>query len=45
MDWVPIIFGLFKITVLLIAAFFAIKWHYDQGKKEKARKEEENRRT
>ncbi|MDO5102182.1 MAG: hypothetical protein Q4D91_04680 [Lautropia sp.] len=45
MDWVPIIFGIFKLTVLLIAAFFAIKWHYDQGKKEKARKAEENHLT
>ncbi|MDO4681317.1 MAG: hypothetical protein Q4B17_00815 [Lautropia sp.] len=39
MDWVPIIFGLFKLTVLLIAAFFAIKWHYDQDKKKKASQE------
>lgn len=34
MDWVPIAFGTFKVTALLIAMFFAIKWHYDQGEKQ-----------
>jgi hypothetical protein len=33
--WIPIVFGTFKIVVLGTGMFFAIKWHYDQGKKEK----------
>ncbi|AUG54009.1 hypothetical protein [Thalassospira marina] len=33
MDWVPIAFGTFKVVALCVAMFFAIKWHYDQGKK------------
>ncbi|MBX2832716.1 MAG: hypothetical protein KTR23_16455 [Rhodospirillales bacterium] len=33
MDWVPIVFGTFKVIALLTAMFFAIKWHYDQGEK------------
>ena len=33
MDWVPIIFGTFKVAALGTGMFFAIKWHYDQGKK------------
>ena len=33
MDWVPIVFGTFKVVALLTAMFFAIKWHYDQGEK------------
>lgn len=33
MDWVPIIFATFKIVALGTGMFFAIKWHYDQGKK------------
>lgn len=35
MDWIPIIFASFKLLVLGTGMFFAIKWHYDQGKKEK----------
>lgn len=34
-DWFPIIFGTFKVLVLGTAMFFAIKWHYEQGKKDK----------
>ena len=37
MDWVPIAFGTFKAAALLIAMFFAIKWHYDQGEKGETR--------
>ncbi|WP_075796021.1 hypothetical protein [Massilia putida] len=37
MDWIPIVFVTFKFLVLGIGMFFAIKWHYDQGKKEKDR--------
>lgn len=33
MDWVPIVFVTFKVLALGLAMFFAIKWHYDQGKK------------
>jgi hypothetical protein len=35
MDWIPIVFVAFKALVLGTGMFFAIKWHYDQGKKEK----------
>ena len=33
MDWVPILFITFKVAVFGTGMFFAIKWHYDQGKK------------
>lgn len=33
MDWFPVVFIIFKIVVLGIGMFFAIKWHYDQDKK------------
>ena len=32
-DWIPIVFVIFKFLVLGTGMFFAIKWHYDQGKK------------
>jgi hypothetical protein len=35
MDWVPVVFVIFKLLVLCTGMFFAIKWHYDQGKKGK----------
>ncbi|MCP2012234.1 hypothetical protein L1274_005994 [Duganella sp. HSC-15S17] len=35
MDWIPIVFVTFKALVLGTGMFFAIKWHYDQGKKGK----------
>jgi heme/copper-type cytochrome/quinol oxidase subunit 2 len=35
MDWIPVVFVTFKFLVLGIGMFFAIKWHYDQGKKGK----------
>lgn len=38
MDWVPIVFATFKVLVLGTGMFFAIKWHYDQGKKEKEKR-------
>ena len=37
MDWVPAVFIVFKVLVLGTGMFFAIKWHYDQGRKEKGR--------
>ncbi|MYN29491.1 hypothetical protein [Duganella levis] len=33
MDWIPIVFVIFKLLVLCTGMFYAIKWHYDQGKK------------
>lgn len=35
MEWIPIVFVTFKALVLVTGMFFAIKWHYDQGKKGK----------
>lgn len=40
MEWVPIVFATFKLVVLVTGMFFAIKWHYDQSKKDKDRKKE-----
>ena len=36
-DWIPIVFVTFKVLVLGTGMFFAIKWHYDQGKKKEKR--------
>lgn len=33
MEWIPATFIAFKALVLGIGMYFAIKWHYDQGKK------------
>ena len=33
MDWFPIVLIAFKLVVFGTGMFFAIKWHYDQGKK------------
>ena len=35
MDWVPIVFVTFKVLVFGTGMFFAIKWHYERGKKGK----------
>jgi amino acid transporter len=35
MEWIPAVFIVFKVVVLGLGMFFAIKWHYDQGKKGK----------
>lgn len=35
LEWTPIIFFTFKLVVLGIGMFYAIKWHYDQGNKNK----------
>lgn len=44
MEWVPIVFLTFKLVVLCIGMFLAIKWHYDQGKKKnKMDREKETR--
>jgi len=34
MEWVPTVFIAFKVSVLGIGMFHAIKWHYDKAKKE-----------
>jgi hypothetical protein len=39
MNWVPAVFIVFKVLVLGTGMFFAIKWHYDQGRKEKGKEE------
>lgn len=31
-DWFPFVFIGFKVLVLGVGMFFAIKWHHDQGK-------------
>ena len=38
MEWIPIVLVTFKILVFGTGMFFAIKWHYDQGKREKDRR-------
>ena len=40
MEWFPIVFFTFKAVVLGTGMFFAIKWHYDQGKKETDKKKQ-----
>lgn len=35
MDWIPVVFVIFKFLVLGTGMFYAIKWHYDQGKQGK----------
>jgi hypothetical protein len=35
LDWTPVVFVTFKALVLGTGMFYAIKWHYDQGKKDK----------
>ena len=37
MEWIPIVLVTFKVLVFGTGMFFAIKWHYDQGTKEKER--------
>ena len=32
-DWIPVVFVVFKVLIFGACMFFAIKWHYDQGKK------------
>jgi heme/copper-type cytochrome/quinol oxidase subunit 2 len=40
MDWITTVFVTFKFLVLVTGMFFAIKWHYDQGKKGKVQANE-----
>ena len=39
-DWIPVVLVTFKLLVLGTGMFFAIKWHYDQGKKDKDKNKE-----
>jgi hypothetical protein len=32
-DWIPVVFVVFKFAVLATGMYYAVKWHYDQGKK------------
>lgn len=32
-DWIPVGFVVFKVLTLGTCMFFAVKWHYDQGRK------------
>ena len=41
MDWVPIVFVTFKVLVFGAGMFFAVKWHYEQGKKGREGKEKQ----
>ena len=34
-DWIPVVFVVFKVLMFGTGMFFAIKWHYDQDKKDK----------
>jgi len=36
MEWIPVVLVTFKALVLITGMFFAVKWHYDQGKKEQS---------
>lgn len=38
--WIPVVFGTFKLLVLAVCMFFAIKSHRDGEKREKARQKE-----
>lgn len=45
MEWFPIVAVTFKFVVLGTGMFYAIKWHYDQGKKGKETERREVVRT
>jgi hypothetical protein len=45
MDWIPTVFVAFKFLVLGTGMFFAVKWHYDQGKKGKTMEREMEKRA
>ncbi|MGI4719825.1 MAG: hypothetical protein ACRYGO_11485 [Janthinobacterium lividum] len=40
MEWFPVVFFTFKIVALSVGMFFAVKWHYDQGEKNKDKAKE-----
>jgi len=39
MDWVPVVFIAFKALVFGTGMFFAIKWHYERGRKGKEKEQ------
>lgn len=41
MEWIPVGLVAFKAIVFGTGMFFAIKWHYDREKQEKAKKMKE----
>jgi hypothetical protein len=40
MEWIPVVFVTFKLLVLGTGMFYAVKWHYDQGKKAQDKEQE-----
>ncbi|SCK29559.1 hypothetical protein VAR608DRAFT_2485 [Variovorax sp. HW608] len=38
MNAIPISFVIFKVLVLSVGMYLAVKWHYDRGQKEKNQK-------
>lgn len=38
MEWFPTVFIAFKVIVLGIGMFYAVKWHYDKARQEKGPK-------
>jgi len=38
MNSIPISFVIFKVLVLSVGMYLAVKWHYDRGQKEKNQK-------
>ncbi|MDM0085132.1 hypothetical protein QTI17_31555 [Variovorax sp. J31P179] len=38
MNSIPISFVIFKVLVLSVGMYLAVKWHYDRGQKEKHQK-------
>ena len=38
MNSIPISFVIFKILVLSVGMYLAVKWHYDRGQKDKRQK-------
>ena len=45
MEWFPIVAVTFKFLVLGTGMFFAVKWHYDQGKKKKNMEKAQEKRA
>lgn len=43
MEWVPIVFLIFKLGVFGTGMFLAIKWHYDKEKKLRNEKRDQNK--
>ncbi|MDM0011276.1 hypothetical protein QTH87_02385 [Variovorax sp. J22P168] len=43
MEWVPVVLVTFKVLVFGTCMFLAIKWHYERGKNEKKKDEQEKR--